>query len=215
LDLPAKTTYTLTYKATNQAEVWEGAVHLVKTRRMFILNMTVCVLVALIVASKVSLAAFLATFFCGLIVVTLFQFLICLYCVLMHTLSVVFLSKLNLECTTTIDEDGIRDSLGLVKFNYKWHQVRDVQIEKGSVYAIALLSGIHIPSCAFASRGEAEEVFALAQQYKEAAQQKKNQISVANGTNVEDPDFLLKSLQEEEEAQWREIEDKHKQQNRE
>lgn len=51
---------------------------------------------------------------------------------------------------------------------------------------IALLSGIHIPSCAF-----------------------------ADGTNVEDTDFLLKSLQEEEEAQWREIEDKHKQQNKE
>ncbi|MBP9090630.1 hypothetical protein KBI23_06335 [bacterium] len=215
MNLPAKTAYTLTYKATNQAEVWQGGVYFCSTRRLLILNTIVCVLAALTTASKLSIATFIATFFGILIAYALFFFLTTLCLAFLHTASILFLSKFYGACTTTIDEEGIRDSLGQMKFNYKWHQIRDIEMKKGSIYVIALVNGIQIPSCAFASSEEAEAVFALAKQYKAAAQQKRNRIAAGGDTPVQDPDLLLKSLQDEEEAKWLEIENKHKEQNRE
>ncbi len=217
--LPAKTAYTLTYKATNPAEVWEGGVYFCSTRSLLIFNTIVCVLVALILAIKVSfvasLAASVATFLGTCAAAAIFLFLNTLCLAFLHTVSVLSLSKAYGACTTIIDEDGIRDSLGRIKFNYKWHQIRDIEMKKGSIYVMALVNGIQIPACAFASSEEAEEVFALAKKYKAAAQQKKNQIAAGSATPVQDPELLLKSLQDEEEAKWLEIENKHKEQNRE
>lgn len=215
MDLPAKTAYTLTYKATNPTEVWQGGVYFCSTRRQLFLNTIICLLVALTLASKLSIATFITTFFCILIASALFSFFTYLCLALLHTVSIVSLTKLNVACTTTIDEDGIRDSLAGVKFNYKWHQIRDIEMKNGSIYVIALVNGIQIPSCAFASSEEAEEVFALAKHYKAAAQQKRNQITAGGDTHFQDPELLLKSLQDEEEAKWLEIENKHKEQNRE
>lgn len=215
MDLPAKTAYTLTYKATNPTEVWVGAIHLCSKRRVLTINAIACVLAALAVASKVTIGTFIATFLGILIASALFSFFTYLCFTLFHTVSIVFLSKLSVESTTIIDEDGIRDSLGPVKINYKWHQIRDVEMKKGSMYVIALVNGSHIPSCAFASSEEAEEVFALAKHYKAEAHQKRSQIAAGVDTHGQDPDLLLKSRQDEEEAKWREIENKHKEQNRE
>jgi len=215
LNLPAETAYTLTYKATNQAEVWEGGVYFCSTRRLLVLNTIVCVLAGLVLASKASFAAFLATFLGIFAATALFFFFTTLFLAFLHTVSVLFLSKFYGACTTTIDEDGIRDSLGGIKFNYKWHQIRDVEMKKGSIYVLAWVNGIQIPPCAFASREEAEAVFALAKKYQAAAQQKRNQIAAGGDTHVQDPELLLKSLQDEEEAKWLEIENKHKEQNRE
>ena len=213
LSLPAKTAYTLTYKATNPTEIWEGGVYFCSTRRLLILNTIVCLFAALVLASKVSFAAFVWTFLSILAATALFFFFTTLCLALLHTVSVLFLSKFYGACTTIINEDGIRDSLGGIKFNYKWHQIRGIEMKKGSIYVIALVNGIQIPSCAFASREEAEDVFALAKQYKAAAQQKRNQIASGGDTHVQDPELLLKSLQDEEEAKWLEIENKHKEQN--
>ena len=182
---------------------------------MLILCASVCLLVALAIAFTGSLTAFSSTFWCALIGVAFFQFLLCLCGVFFHTVSVVLLSKLNVECTTIVDEYGVRDTLGPLKFKYQWHQIRDIEMKKGSIYAIGLINGIHIPPCAFDSRGEAEEIFALAKQYKAEAQRIRNQVSGAADTDVQDPDILLKSLYDEEEAQWREIENRHNEQNRE
>jgi hypothetical protein len=215
LNLPAKTAYTLTYKATNPAEVWEGGVYFCSTRRLLILNTSVCVFAGLVLASKASFAAFLATFLGIFAATAIFFFFSTFFLAFLHTVSVLFLSKFYGACTTIIDEDGIRDSLGRIKFNYKWHKIRDVEMKNGSIYALALVNGIQIPYGAFANREEAEEVFALAKQYKAAAQQKKNQIAADSDTPVQDPELLLKSLQDEEEAKWLEIENKHKEQNRE
>ncbi len=215
LYLPDKTAYTLTYKASNLAQVWQGAVHLHTTRRMLILVVSVCLIVALAIAFTGSLTAFSSTFFCSLICVAFFQFLLCLCGILFHTVSVVLLSKLNVEYTTIVDEYGVSDTLGPVKFKYQWHQIRDIEMKKGSIYVIGLINGIHIPACAFASSSQAEEVFALAQRYKEAAHRIGNLTSGDADTCVQDPDILLKSLHEEEEAQWREIENRHKEKNRE
>jgi hypothetical protein len=146
LNLPAKTAYTLTYKATNPAEVWEGGVYFCSTRRLLTINAIACVLAALAVASKVSIGTFAATFLGFLIVSALFSFFTYLCFTLFHTVSLVFLSKLSVESTTVIDEDGIRESLGPVKTNYKWHQIRDVEMKRGSIYVIALVNGFHIPS---------------------------------------------------------------------
>jgi hypothetical protein len=210
LNLPAKTAYTLTYKAKNPAEVWEGGVYFCSTRRLLTINAIACVLAALAVASKVSIGTFAATFLGFLIVSALFSFFTYLCFTLFHTVSLVFLSKLSVESTTVIDEDGIRESLGPVKTNYKWHQIRDVEMRRGSIYVIALVNGFHIPSSVFASSEEAEEVFALAKQYKAAAQQKRNQIAAGGDIHGQDTELLLKSLQDEEEAKWLEIENKHK-----
>jgi len=210
LNLPAKTAYTLTYKATNPAEVWEGGVYFCSTRRLLTINAIACVLAALAVASKVSIGTFAATFLGFLIVSALFSFFTYLCFTLFHTVSLVFLSKLSVESTTVIDEDGIRESLGPVKTNYKWHQIRDVEMKRGSIYVIALVNGFHIPSSVFASSEEAEEVFALAKQYKAAAQQKRNQIAAGGDIHGQDTELLLKSLQDEEEAKWLEIENNHK-----
>ena len=215
MNLPAKTAYTLKYRATNPAEVWAGAIHLCSKRRVLTINAIACVLAALALASKVSIGSFIATFLGILIASALFSFFTYLCFTLSHTVSLVFLSMLSVESTTIIDEDGIRESLGPVKTNYKWHQIRDVEMKRGSIYVIALINGFHIPSSVFASSEEAEEVFALAKQYKAAAQQKRNQIAAGGIIHGQDPDLLLKSLQDEEEAQWLEIENKHKEQNRE
>lgn len=215
LNLPAKTAYTLTYKATNPAEVWESTIRLFTKRRMFILNTIGCIFVALAVPCSLSLPFSLVTFLGILIATVFFQFFWFIGCAFLYTASIVFLSKLDVESTTIIDEDGISDSLGPVKLKYKWHQIRDVEMKNGNIYVISLFNGMYIPSCAFASSEEAEEVFALAKKYKTAAQQKKNQIAAGSDTHVQDPVLLLKSLQDEEEAKWLEIENKHKEQNRE
>lgn len=219
MNLPAKKAYTLTYKATNKAAVWEGGVYFSSRRPLLIFNTIVCVLAALILAVKVSfvasLAASVATFFGIFAATAIFLFFTTLFLAFVHTVSVLFLSKFYGACTTIIDEDGIRDSLGTIKFDYKWHQISEVTMKNGSIYLLALVNGIQVPCCAFASSEEADEVFALAKQYKAAAQQKKNKIAAGSDAHGQDPDLLLKSLQDEEEAQWLEIENKHKEQNRE
>ncbi len=219
MNLPAKTAYTLTYKATNPAEVWEGGVYFCSTRRLLIFNTIFCVLVALILAGTVgfvaSLAAAIATFFGIFAVTAISLFFTTLYLAFIHTVTILFLSKFYGPCTTTIDEDGIKDSLGSIKLDYKWHQIRNIEMKNGAIYVLTSGNGIHIPSCAFSNSEEAEEVFALAKQYKAAAQQKRNQIAAGGVIHGQDPDLLLKSLQDEEEAQWLEIENKHKEQNRE
>ena len=219
MNLPAKTAYTLKYRATNPAEVWEGGVYFSSRRPLLIFNTIVCVLVALILAVKVSfvasLAASVATFFGIFAATAIFLFFTTLYLAFVHTAAVLFLSKFYGPCTTIIDEDGIRDSLGRIKFNYKWHQIREVKMKNGCIYVLALVNGIQVPYCAFNSREEAEVVFALAKKYKAAAQQKRNQIVAGSDAHDQDPELLLKSLQDEEEAKWLEIENKHKEQNRE
>lgn len=215
MNLPAKTAYTLTYKATNPAEVWEGGVYFYSTRPLLFSTMSACVLIALLLATKVSIAAFLATFLGILPASAILFFFSALSLAFASTVSVIFLSKLNIACTTIIDEDGIRDSLGLIKFNFKWHQIGKVEMKNGNIYVLAWVNGIQIPPCAFASSEEAEAVFALAKKYQAEAQQKRNQIAAGGDTHVQDPELLLKSLQDEEEAKWLEIENKHKEQNRE
>jgi len=210
LNLPAKTAYTLTYKATNPAEVWEGAVYFHSTRPLIGTTTSGCVVIALLLATKVSIPAFLTTFLGILAAAAIFFFFTALFLAFAYTVSVLFLSRLNVVCTTIIDEDGIRDSLGRIKFNFKWHQISKVEKRNDNIYVLAWVNGIHLPPCAFASSEEAEEIFALAKKYKAAAQQKRNQIAAGGDIHGQDTELLLKSLQDEEEAKWLEIENKHK-----
>ncbi len=214
LDLPAKTAYTLTYKATNPTEIWEGGVYFYSTRPLLILTTSASVLNAILLSTKVSIAAFLVTFLGIFAANVIFFSFTALFLAFNYTMTFLLLSKLNIACTTIIDEDGIRDSVGLIKFNFKWHQISKVEMKNGSIYMLALVNGIHIPPCAFASSDEAEEIFTLAKQYKAAAHQKRNQISAGGASHVQDAEFLLKSVQDEEDARWLEIENKHKEQNR-
>lgn|GEM_PF-1258834 len=211
LDLPAKTEYILTYKTLHLNEIWEGTIRMYSTRRTFISYAIFCVIAAL---TSLSQAFSLLTFMGILIVTALLQFLVVIGCAFLYTVSIVLLSKLITESTITINEDGISDSFGPVKLKYKWHQIHDVEMRKGSIYVIALFNGIQIPPSSIANNDEAEKIFTLAKQYKAAAHQKRNQISAGGASHVQDAEFLLKSLQDEEEAKWLEIENKHKEQNR-
>jgi hypothetical protein len=185
-------------------------------KRFMVFNTFICSLFALAVASKASLLLFLASFMGSFAVAAFFLFCAGTCGVLFHTMTVMLLSKLNLECTTIIDEIGIRDKLGPVRLNYKWHQIREVEIKDGNVYVVALVNGMHIPASAFADQSEAEDFFALAKRYQtEAHPKNKNQIAAAPESNIPDPDILIRTLHAEEEAKWAEIERIHKEQNRE
>lgn len=211
-----ETEYSLTYKATNLAELWQGAVYFSSTRRLILSNIIICVLIALITAFCVShsLAALLATFLATLIICALLLSFANLCAAFSYSLLVVVLGKLNLECKTVIDEVGIRDSLGPIKISYKWHQIRNLEMKDGNIYVISLFNGIQIPPSAFTNSSEAEEFFALAKQYK-AQGHSSTQIAKKSDITAQDTAALLESMQEEEEAKWLEFENKHKEQNRE
>jgi hypothetical protein len=194
----------------NPINVWEGSLHFLTMPRSIAFNLIACVLFALSIASTVSLTTFMSSLAAAVCVILI----VALGSALLNTITIMILSKLNFACTTTLDEHGIRDSLGPVKLNYKWHQISDVKMKNGNVYLIALFNGIHVPVYAFADHAEGEDFVALAKHYQAAAHQKKNQITAGGDPHVPDPDFLLRSLHAEEEAKWREIEKKHEGQNR-
>ncbi len=206
----------LTYKATNLAELWQGALHFSSTRRLILSNTVICVLIALITAFCVShgFAAFLATFLATLTICAFLLAFANLCAAFFYSLLVVVLGNLNLECKTVIDENGIRDSLGWIKISYRWHQIRDLEIKNGNIYLIAMFNGIQIPPSAFSNSSEAEEFFALANRYKTEAHSTRSKIAKNNDISVQDTAALLESMQEEEEAKWLEIENKHREQKR-
>lgn len=193
----------------NPITVWKGSLHFLTMPRSIAFNSIACVLFALSMASPASLTTFLSS----LATAACLALIIALGSALLNTATIMILSKLNFACTTIIDEHGIRDSLGPVKLNYKWHQISDVKMENGNVYLIALFNGIHVPAYAFADYAAAEDFANLAKHYQAAARQKENQITAGGTPHQPDPDLLLKALQAEEEARWLEIEKKHQEQN--
>ncbi|MBU6450295.1 MAG: hypothetical protein KGS72_00845 [Cyanobacteria bacterium REEB67] len=122
----------------------------------------------------------------------------------------------GLSCLTVIDENGIRDKLGLICMKYKWSQISNIELKNGSLYFTALVNGIQIPRGAFSNSKEAETILELCQELKMQADKKKTYALPGRETisYVPDPDFVLKSIQAEEEAKWRALEKTHFEQNK-
>ena len=206
---PAATGFTLTYKTTNLLGLFQSNLYCL-TRPPVLPSLALAVIAISTANSSspvVNFAHFVSTFLQSVTICCFVIPAVLVGAAAALTLFIVAFSKLNISCTTIVDEDGVRDVLGPIKTTLKWSQVRAVELRSTGILFSGVIDGVHIPAEAFCDDIEKHAVYTLAKHFQGIASSGEN---FSLGVEPGESDALLKSLNASEEAKWSQLERKHK-----
>lgn len=121
------------------------------------------------------------------------------------------------DCTTSINEDGVTDKTERSKEIFlPWQAVKSIRFNKGSVYFFTWRQSVYVPSYAFASLEDASDFYNQAQKFWHEARDRKisNRITSVDDLLVleEESKRRIQEFDQEEEAMWKNLEEKHQKQ---
>jgi hypothetical protein len=217
LTAPEKTSMTITYTDLKWSEIWSGCAHLqpigntaAAKAGLFFLYLCTYLAINLFLCLHISLGAIVLS-------AAIFSVMVRPFLIFSNTASVILPVKTGLPCRTTISSEGITEQSGPLRITFPWHKINTIERIGNILYFKTAGGGIHVPVSAFNDDHEADEFYALSVKHK--AQNSSVKIAPTASTtannavlasHVPDPDFVLKSIQAEEERLWKEIEQKHR-----
>jgi hypothetical protein len=211
LTLPVKTSFSSTYKTQSALTAFQGTIFEFTSLRFFGGLFIISLIFGLLftIGTRTDPASFMLSVIQAAALFWLWAAIGLSACGLGMGLLIIACSKLNILCTTDLDETGIHDKLGIFKTDIPWSKVRKIDLRSSGIFFETVVGGIHIPPDAFADNEEKLAAYELAKHYLALAEIDRG--CSPSGADKNDP--LLKSMKNAEEAQWRDFQIKDKDDN--